>query len=126
MGRRSSDRFGELSGGQRQRVLIARALVQDAGVILLDEPLTGVDHPSGERINSIIRELRDDGRVILVSSHDIESAREFDSVLCLNGRQVYYGPPESLTAEVLHATYGGEIVLLDEGREAIVVRHHAH
>lgn len=123
---RSSDRFGDLSGGQRQRVLIARALAQDAGVILLDEPLTGVDHPSGERITSILRELRDDGGVILVSSHDIESAREFDSVLCLNGRQAYYGPPEGLTAAVLQATYGGEIVFLDEGREAIVVRHHGH
>ena len=123
---RSGDRFGGLSGGQRQRVLIARALVQDAAVILLDEPLTGVDHPSAEQIGAILRELRDDGRAILVSSHDIESAREFDSVLCINGRQVYFGAPGGVTPEVLRDTYGGEIVILEEGREAIVVRHHSH
>ena len=86
---RPASSFGSLSGGQRQRVLIARALVRDASVILLDEPLSGVDHPSGERILTILRELRDEGRTLLVSSHDIEQAKRFDAVLCLNGRQVY-------------------------------------
>jgi manganese/iron transport system ATP-binding protein/manganese/zinc/iron transport system ATP- binding protein len=123
---RAGDPFGSLSGGQRQRVLIARALTQDARVILLDEPLSGVDQPSGERILALLRELRDEGRAILVSSHDIEQAKGFDAVLCVNGRQVFYGPPAGLTAAVLHSTYGGEIVVLDDGSEAIVVQHHSH
>ena len=123
---RAGEQFGSLSGGQRQRVLIARALTQDAQVILLDEPLSGVDHPSGEQILAILGALRDEGRTILVSSHDIEQARRFDAVLCLNGEQVFYGPPAGLDAAVLHATYGGEIVVLDDGSEAIVVQHHGH
>lgn len=123
---RTGEPFGSLSGGQRQRVLIARALTQDARVILLDEPLSGVDRPSGERILALLRELRDEGRAILVTSHDIEQARGFDTVLCVNGRQVYFGPPSGLSAAVLHATYGGEIVVLEDGSEAIVVQHHAH
>jgi ABC-type Mn2+/Zn2+ transport system ATPase subunit len=123
---RAGEPFGSLSGGQRQRVLIARALTQDARVILLDEPLSGVDRPAGERIVALLGELRDEDRAILVSSHDIEQAKGFDAVLCVNGRQVYYGPPAGLTAAVLHATYGGEIVLLEDGSEAIVVQHHAH
>ena len=122
----AGEHFGSLSGGQRQRVLIARALVRDASVILLDEPLSGVDHPSGERILTILRELRDEGRTLLVSSHDIEQAKRFDAVLCLNGRQVYYGPPGGMTAAVLHETYGGEIVVLASGEQAIVVQHHHH
>ena len=126
LGGQARERFGSLSGGQRQRVLIARALVRDASVILLDEPLSGVDHPSGERILAILRELRDEGRTILVSSHDIEQARGFDAVLCMNGRQVYYGPADGMTAAVLHETYGGEIVVLASGEEAIVVQHHGH
>ena len=123
---RTGEPIGSLSGGQRQRVLIARALTQDARVILLDEPLSGVDRPSGERILALLRELRDEGRAILVTSHDIEQARGFDTVLCVNGRQVYFGPPSGLSAAVLHATYGGEIVVLEDGSEAIVVQHHAH
>ena len=67
--------FGRLSGGQRQRVLIARALAQGAAVILLDEPLSGVDHPSSERILAILGSLRDEGRSILLSTHDIDQAR---------------------------------------------------
>ncbi|HEY1357363.1 MAG TPA: metal ABC transporter ATP-binding protein [Thermoleophilaceae bacterium] len=122
-------RFGELSGGQRQRVLLARALVQDAPVLLLDEPLAGVDPASGERISSLFGELRDEGRALLVSTHDVESARRFDLVLCLNARQVAFGPPaEVLDRPTLEATYGSELIVLDdEGpTRAIAIQHHEH
>ena len=123
-------RFGELSGGQRQRVLIARALVQDARILLLDEPLAGVDPASAEGIAALFDELSGDGRTLLVSSHDIESARRYQRVLCLNRRQVAYGPPaETLTRAVLEATYGSEIVVLDGSGEpvrALAVQHHDH
>ncbi len=119
--------FGTLSGGQRQRVLIARALVQDARVLLLDEPLSGVDAPSATRIEAVLRELRDEGRALLVATHDVEQARRFDHVLCLHTRQVAFGPPaEVLTPAVLQATYGAELVVLDGGRTAVNVGHHEH
>lgn len=119
--------FGQLSGGQRQRVLIARALVQDTQVVLLDEPFSGVDRPSAQRIMSVIDELRDEGKVVMITTHDIDQARHWDRVLCLNGRQVAFGSPaETLTPEVLQTTYGSEIVLLDDGSRAIAVQHHHH
>src|SRR4051794_13507419 len=90
LAREAGVRFGELSGGQRQRVLIARALVQDARVLLLDEPLAGVDPASAEAIESLFSELRGEGRTLLVSTHDVDSARRFDLVLCLNGHQVAF------------------------------------
>ncbi len=130
LGAESDTRFGELSGGQRQRVLIARALVQDARVLLLDEPLAGVDPVSAEGIEGLFSALRDEGRTLLVSTHDVQSARAFDLVLCLNRRQVAFGTPaEALGRDVLEATYGSEIVVLDDGDgpvRAVTVQHHDH
>lgn len=130
LGAEADRRFGELSGGQRQRVLLARALVQDAAVLLLDEPLAGVDHASAEGIARLFGELTAEGRTLLVSTHDIQGARAFDRVLCLNRRQVAYGPPETcLGRATLEATYGGEIVVIEgEGGpvRAIAVQHHEH
>lgn len=124
---RATARFGALSGGQRQRVLIARALVQDAGVLLLDEPFAGVDRTSEEAIMRILDELRAEGRVLLIATHDVEQARRWDRVLCLAGAQVAYGPPaETLTNAVLEATYGEEIVMLDCGHRAVAIQHHSH
>jgi manganese/iron transport system ATP-binding protein/manganese/zinc/iron transport system ATP- binding protein len=119
-------RFGELSGGQRQRALLARALVQDAPVLLLDEPLAGVDPASAQQIDAVFAELRAEGRALLVSSHDVDSARRFDLVLCLHGRQVAFGPPaQTLDRATLEATYGHELIVLDEGR-AVTIQHHEH
>jgi ABC-type Mn2+/Zn2+ transport system ATPase subunit len=129
LGAEAGVRFGELSGGQRQRALLARALVQDARVLLLDEPLSGVDPTSAALIGDIFDELRAGGRTLLVSSHDVESARRFDLVLCLHGRQVGFGPPaEVLTRATLEATYGRELIVLDDagGARAVTVHHHDH
>jgi manganese/iron transport system ATP-binding protein/manganese/zinc/iron transport system ATP- binding protein len=121
------ERFGALSGGQRQRVLIARALLQDAPLLLLDEPLSGVDAVSAARIEEVFAQLRDEGRVLLVATHDVEQARRWDAVLCLNRRQIAFGAPgEVLQTEVLEATYGAELIVLGESRRAIAVEHHDH
>jgi ABC-type Mn2+/Zn2+ transport system ATPase subunit len=122
--------FGELSGGQRQRVLVARALVQDAALVLLDEPFTGVDATSADVLAALIDRLAAEGRGVLVATHDVEQARGFDRVLCLNRRQVAFGPPPVLTLPVLEATYGGEIVAVGEGdhpaRGILPAHHHDH
>ncbi|HEY1369594.1 MAG TPA: metal ABC transporter ATP-binding protein [Gaiellaceae bacterium] len=121
--------FGELSGGQRQRVLVARALVQDAPVLLLDEPFTGVDQPSAELIERLLAELAAEGRGILVATHDVDQARAWDRVLCLNRRQIAFGPPgETLTRAVLERTYGGSIVALpsEDGETVGILPPHHH
>jgi ABC-type Mn2+/Zn2+ transport system ATPase subunit len=121
--------FGELSGGQRQRALLARALVQDSAVLLLDEPLAGVDPASAQLIDAIFEQLRAEGRTLLVSSHDVEGARGFDLVLCLNRRQVAFGAPaEALDRATIEATYGRELIVLEEpgAARAVTIQHHEH
>ena len=121
--------FGELSGGQRQRALLARALVQDSAVLLLDEPLAGVDPASAQLIDTVFEQLRAEGRTLLVSSHDVEGARGFDLVLCLNRRQVAFGPPaEALDRATIEATYGRELIVLEEpgAARAVTIQHHEH
>jgi ABC-type Mn2+/Zn2+ transport system ATPase subunit len=124
--------FGELSGGQRQRVLVARALVQDAGLVLLDEPFTGVDAASAGVLTALIDRLAAEGRGVLIATHDVDQARGFDRVLCLNRRQVAFGPPGVLTRAVLEETYGGAIVSVPEGgdgppsRGILPAHHHDH
>jgi ABC-type Mn2+/Zn2+ transport system ATPase subunit len=121
------ERFGTLSGGQRQRVLIARALLQDAPLLLLDEPLSGVDAASAASIEAVFESLRDEGRSLLVATHDVEQARRWDAVLCVHRAQVAFGPPaETLTTAVLEATYGAELIVLGESRRAVAVDHHDH
>jgi ABC-type Mn2+/Zn2+ transport system ATPase subunit len=123
----ADERFGELSGGQRQRVLLARALVQDTRVLLLDEPLAGIDPASAEAIDALLAELRAEGRTLLVSTHDVQAARGFDLVLCVNRRQVAFGPPDqALDRRSLEATYGSELVVLDDSTRAVTVQHHEH
>ena len=123
----AGETFGELSGGQRQRVLIARALVQDARVLLMDEPFTGLDRPAAERLEELIAALAGEGHGIVIATHDLEQARRWDSVLCVNRRQIAVGPPEqTLDREVLEATYGGAIVEIPGGGRAILPPHHHH
>jgi ABC-type Mn2+/Zn2+ transport system ATPase subunit len=119
--------FGELSGGQRQRVLLARALVQDTPVLLLDEPFTGVDRPSAGMIEQLLAALALEGRGLLIATHDVDQARSWDRVLCLNRRQIAFGDPrEALTREVLEQTYGGAIVTIpgEPDESGILPAHH--
>jgi ABC-type Mn2+/Zn2+ transport system ATPase subunit len=124
----ANETFGDLSGGQRQRVLVARALVQDAAVLLLDEPFAGLDTPSAELVMGLLDELAAEGRAVLIATHDVDQARAWDLVLCLNRRQVAVGPPgETLTRETLERTYGGDIVELPgAGGQAVLPPHHHH
>jgi len=126
LGGLAEETFGRLSGGQRQRVLIARGLVQDARVLLLDEPFTGLDRPSAQGLETLIAELAEEGRAIVIATHDLEQARHWDLVLCLNKSQVAYGDPaEVLDRPVLEATYGGAIVEIPgTGGKGILPPHH--
>jgi anchored repeat-type ABC transporter ATP-binding subunit len=104
-----------LSGGQQQRVFLARALAQEPEVLLLDEPISGVDAPTQESILRILDELADQGKTLLLTTHDLRCNMEhFDSLLALNRRVVALGPVEQvLTPEVLTRTYGTQVVLAD-------------
>ncbi|MFZ2099538.1 MAG: manganese/iron ABC transporter ATP-binding protein [Oricola sp.] len=101
--------IGELSGGQKKRVFLARALAQDARVILLDEPFTGVDVQTEEQIVALLRTLRDEGRVMLVATHNLGSVPEFcDRVVLVKGTVLAYGPTaEIFTPENLRKAFGG-------------------
>ena len=101
--------IGELSGGQRKRVFIARALAQQGQVILLDEPFTGVDVQTEDAIITLLRALRDEGRVILVSTHNLGSVPEFcDHVVMVNGTVLNHGPvATNFTHEHLESAFGG-------------------
>lgn len=101
--------IGELSGGQRKRVFLARALAQDGQVILLDEPFTGVDVKTEDQIVALLRELREEGRVMLVSTHNLGSVPEFcDRTVLMKGTVLAYGPTETtFTRENLELAFGG-------------------
>lgn len=101
--------IGELSGGQRKRVFLARALAQDGQVILLDEPFTGVDVKTEDQIISLLRELREEGRVMLVSTHNLGSVPEFcDRTILVKGTVLSYGPTATVfTRDNLEQAFGG-------------------
>jgi manganese/zinc/iron transport system ATP- binding protein len=105
--------IGQLSGGQQQRVFLARALVQDAAVYLMDEPFQGVDAVTERAIVGLLRELRSAGRTVIVVHHDLATVAEyFDWVALLNVRKVAAGPvAETFTPENLRAAYGERAAL---------------
>lgn len=102
--------ISELSGGQQQRVFLARALAQEAKLLLLDEPFTGLDLPSQEAILRLMEELRARQITILFSTHDLALALEhFDQMALLNRRLIAYGPPRAvISSENLSQAYGGK------------------
>ena len=112
----ASRQISQLSGGQQQRVFLARALVQEADLYLMDEPFAGVDAATERAIVDLLRELRAAGKTALVVHHDLQTVTEyFDEVLLLNMRRIASGPVEQVfTAENLRRTYGGKLALLDQ------------
>ena len=107
--------ISQLSGGQQQRVFIARALVQDADVYFLDEPMAGVDATTERAIVKILHALRDAGKTVIVVHHDLQTVRDyFDWMVILNVRVIAQGPvSEVYTSENLRRAYGGQIALID-------------
>ena len=103
--------IAQLSGGQQQRVFLARALVQDADVYLMDEPFQGVDATTERAIVRLLQDLRSRGKTVLVVHHDLQTVPEyFDWVLLLNVRRIAAGPvAEVFTEENLRLTYGGRV-----------------
>lgn len=101
--------IGELSGGQRKRIFLARSLAQDGQVILLDEPFTGVDVKTEDRIVELLRELRQEGRVMLVSTHNLGSVGEFcDRTVLVKNTVLAYGPTDTtFTRQNLEMAFGG-------------------
>ena len=113
--------IGQLSGGQQQRVFLARALAQKADIYFMDEPMAGVDAATEEVIFTLLRELRDDGKTVLVVHHDLRTVpKYFDDVALLNMRLVAHGPVETtFTPDNLRRTYGGRLSILDAAGEAL-------
>ncbi|KKX30571.1 manganese/iron ABC transporter ATP-binding protein [Rhizobium sp. LC145] len=101
--------IGELSGGQRKRVFLARALAQEGQIILLDEPFTGVDVTTEEQIVTLLKSLRDEGRVMLVSTHNLGSVPDFcDRTVFVKGTVLAYGKTEDTFNEAnLEKAFGG-------------------
>ncbi len=109
--------IGQLSGGQQQRMFIARALAQEAELMLMDEPLTGLDAPSQEGLLSLLDQLQRQDVTVMVATHDLEQAAEhFDRIMLLNHQLIGFGPPEEvLQAEKLLLAYGGRLQLGEHG-----------
>ena len=119
-------RFGDLSGGERQRALLAQAAAQDAELLLLDEPFTGLDAPTHADLRALLAGWRSQGRTVVVATHDLQSAsRDYDLVLCLNRRLVAIAPPaEAITEAILAETFAGRVVRV--GDLLIDTAHHHH
>lgn len=113
--------ISELSGGQQQRTFLARALVQDADLYLMDEPFAAVDAATERAIVDILQDMKSRGKTVLVVHHDLQTVPEyFDHVILLNMRVVADGPTADVfTPENLQRTYGGRLTLLDEATEAM-------
>mgnify|MGYP001058388470 CR=1 FL=1 len=115
--------IGELSGGQKRRVFIARALAQEAQVLLMDEPFTGVDSDAEHEITRTLDMLTQQGITLLLATHDMgKAARDFDRVLLLKRELLAYGAPEAvMQPDVLRRAYGGALTVFQHGGETIFI-----
>ncbi len=124
--------ISQLSGGQQQRVFLARALAQDADIYFMDEPFAGVDASTEDHILQLLRELRSEGRTVVVVHHDLQTVSGyFDWVMLLNLRLVAFGPMETtFTKENLQKAYGGRLNILSQvielSRKEAFIRESGH
>jgi manganese/zinc/iron transport system ATP- binding protein len=118
--------ISELSGGQQQRVFLARALAQEADLYLMDEPFTGVDAATENAIIELLKEMRSQGKTILVVHHDLQTVKEyFDWVVLLNTRLIAIGKTEDVfTDDKLYETYGGKLNILTQVGELVKEKSH--
>lgn len=130
-----SKHLHDLSGGQRQRVFVAQGLAQDHEILLLDEPLTGIDLPTAQAIDNVIHDETSRGCSVIMTTHDLSEAQVADHVLLLSGRVIASGPPsdvltrdnlvEAYGPSLLHVGEGGQ-VFLDDPAHAPIPGRHAH
>jgi len=119
--------FGELSGGQRQRVLVAQALASEPDLLLLDEPITGLDLASQQRILVLLAEETARGTAVVLSTHHLGEARRTDRVLLMAGCILADGAPDDvLRPDLLAEAFGDRLVRADSGGSAVVVDEHGH
>jgi manganese/zinc/iron transport system ATP- binding protein len=114
--------ISQLSGGQQQRVFLARALVQNADLYFMDEPLAGVDAATEHAIMNILKELKALGKTVMVVHHDLQTVGDyFDHVLFLNRTVIEYGKTADVfTEHHIAATYGGNMRWMGGGRQSVV------
>ena len=120
--------IGELSGGQRRRVLLARALANDPALLLLDEPVAGLDATAQHAFLDTVAELRDEGKTVVLSTHDLSCVSEWcGQAACLNRSLIAFGPPhEILDERVLSETFGSHLLLVHTDGRAYAYQHHRH
>ncbi|MDQ3021085.1 MAG: metal ABC transporter ATP-binding protein [Bacteroidota bacterium] len=111
-----------LSGGQQQRIFLARALAQESDIYFLDEPFVGVDAKTETAIFNLIKELKSEGKTIMIVHHDLSKVKEyFDKVILINQILVAYGDTSKIfTTDLIHKTYGGQLTILQKASELIV------
>jgi ABC-type Mn2+/Zn2+ transport system ATPase subunit len=124
----AGQQVSELSGGQQRRVLLARTLVRDPEILLLDEPASGLDTTSEHELMALLRDLAASGKTVIVATHDIVSVLEFFSrVLCLKRRLIADGPPRSaLIEETLIDTFGRHLLVFYRGEHGYTAEPHVH
>ncbi len=126
--------LNDLSGGQRQRAFVAQGLAQEHDLLLLDEPMTGIDLPTAQAIDAVIHDEIGRGCTVVMTTHDLSEAQVVDNVVLLSGRVVASGPPDDvLTADNLRAAYGAAFLhvedgglFLDDAAHSPVARRHVH
>ena len=120
--------IGELSGGQRRRVLLARAMAHNPELLLLDEPMAGLDATAQHQLLDLLDELRSKGATVVLSTHDLSCvSSRCDKAACLNRRLIAFGKPsEVLNEQVLGETFGTHLLMVHLDGQAYAVQHHTH
>ena len=112
-----------LSGGQQQRIFLARALAQESDIYCLDEPFVGVDAKTETAIFNLIKELKSEGKTIMIVHHDLSKVKEyFDKVILINQILVAYGDTSKIfTTDLIHKTYGGQLTILQKAEQQLII-----